>query len=141
MWKKNIWDDSTTGLSEKMFSCACTCSGGGANRGAVNAHFGTDGLERLEHFPPGSQSSNALGFERCLIHDHHVLPVHSLEVGRVLVQPQRPQPTRHVVQQLRIDFVLILSVASAAARDCLAASGRSAAPTAPVVVTLQLIAA
>ena len=71
-------------------------------RRIIDAHFPPDDLESLEHFPPRTKGRNALRLERLLAHHHRFLPGHTLEVRRVLVQSERAEPSRDVVQYCRV---------------------------------------
>ena len=75
-------------------------------------HLPPNDLERLEHFPPHTQRSNALRLERLFIHKHHFLLGHILKVRRVLVQSERAKPRRDVQYcQVEIFFVFLHTAA------------------------------
>ena len=73
----------------------------------IDAHFPPDDLESLEHLPPRTQCRNALSLECLLIHKHHFLPRHTLKVRRVLVQSERAEPSRDVVQYCRVEIFFV----------------------------------
>ena len=79
-------------------------------------HLPPDDLERLEHFPPHTQHSNALRLERLFIHKHHFLLGHILKVRRELVQSERAKPRRYV-QYCRVEiFFVFLRTAAISCR-------------------------
>ena len=69
--------------------------------------FPPDDLERLEHFPSRTQCRNALRLECLLIHKYHFLPRHTLKVRRVLVQSERAEPSRDVVQYCGVEIFFV----------------------------------
>ena len=60
------------------------------------------------HFPARTERRDALRLECLLIHRHHLLLRHALEIRRVFVQPEGAQPPSHVVQNRRVDIFFVL---------------------------------
>lgn len=61
--------------------------------------------ERLEQLPSSALSRNTFCLQITLGHHSHILPAGSLEVGRVLVQPENSQPIGDVLENPLVNVV------------------------------------
>ncbi|KAF8258255.1 hypothetical protein EI94DRAFT_1755185, partial [Lactarius quietus] len=77
-------------------------------RRIIDAHFPPNNLESLEHLATHPKRRNTPRLECLLIHSHHFLLRHTFEIRRVLVQPERAQPPRHVVQHRGVKTFFVL---------------------------------
>ena len=98
----------------------------------LDTHLGPDEFKRLEHLPTSAKGSDTSGLECLFVHLDHLLPRDPLEIRRVLVQPQAPQPSGDIAEQCWIDFFLLVLVPRIAAVGRLA--GRSTATVAVIPI-------